>query len=107
MHTAESILGLLDRSDAAVKRAIKALAVKGFDGPDAAFLADIFRKLPLYDDRMTPPQYRRARKALRGYVDRLVEIANASMGEVAQPAPAESPAPRETELPPAVEWGIF
>ena len=87
MHTTETILELLDHSDLAVKRAIKALAPEGFDGPDAGFLADIFRKLPLYQDHMTQPQYRRARKALPGYVDRLLAIANASMGEVAQAAP--------------------
>jgi hypothetical protein len=78
MHTQETILALIQRSDAAVKRAIKALAPAGFDGPDAAFLADIYAKLPRYQDRMTPPQYRRARKALPGYVARLLEIANAA-----------------------------
>ena len=97
MHTTDTILALLDRSDAAVKRAIKALAPAGFDGPDAGFLADIFRKLPLYDDRMTGPQYRRARKALPGYVDRLLAIANGSMGEVAQVAPEPLPAPVPVE----------
>lgn len=103
MHTQETILSLIERSDLAVKRAIKALAPAGFDGPDAEFLADIFAKLPRYDDRMTPPQYRRARKALKGYVERLLAIANASMGEVAQKPEADLEPVSECRW----EWGSW
>ncbi|UIN38379.1 hypothetical protein [Methylobacterium oryzae] len=84
MHTEKTILALIASSDTAVKRAIKALAPAGFDGPDAAFLADIHAKLPRYNDRMTAPQYRRARKALAGYGEKLLAIANARMAEIDQ-----------------------
>lgn len=99
MHTIESITRLIQFSDEAVKRAITALAPQGFDGPDAEFLADIYRKLPLYQNRMTTAQYYRARKALPAYVGRLLEIANGGMGEVAHAEPQ----------PQALEdlWGIY
>ncbi|AMB48325.1 hypothetical protein [Methylobacterium sp. AMS5] len=115
MHTSETILALLERNDEAVKRAIKRLAGEGFgDGPDAGFLADINAKLPLYDDRMTPPQYRRARKALAGYVERLVEAANGRKGEAQKPAAPETPAPsgaaayKQAKDPDWADmWGMF
>ncbi|MCP1540126.1 hypothetical protein [Methylorubrum extorquens] len=108
MHTHETILALLQTSDRAVKRAIKALEPFGFDGPDGEFLADIHRKLPLYNDNMTPPQYRRARKALPGYLDRLVEIANRAVA----PAPAQEPLEEPAEVFSADEvdrwrWGSW
>ncbi|TXN08941.1 hypothetical protein FV222_00275 [Methylobacterium sp. WL103] len=103
MVTQEAILGLIETRYEAVKRAIKALAGEGFqDGPDAGFLADIARKLPLYDDRMTPPQYRRARRALVGYLDRLEAIANGRKGEAPKPAPAQPVAAVPQDV-----WGIF
>lgn len=110
MHTEETILALIASSDAAVKRAIKALAPAGFDGPDAQFLADIFAKLPRYGDRMTAPQYRRARKALPAYVERLLAIANARMAEIDQEieAPEAAPEPILERVPEdGYAWGSW
>lgn len=102
MHTHDTIASMLATNDEAVKRAITRLAGEGFEnGPDAGFLADIAHKLPLYQNRMTPPQYRRARKALRSYVDRLVEIANGSMSEIAHLLEPQAPSAPENV------WGIF
>jgi hypothetical protein len=110
MHTEKTILALIATSDAAVKRAIKALAPAGFDGPDAEFLADVFRKLPLYGDRMTHRQYRRARKALAGYVDWLLAIANARMTEIDHEIEEPDPSPeRILEVVPedGYAWGSW
>jgi len=110
MHTEKTILALIASSDAAVKRAIKALAPAGFDGPDAEFLADIHRKLPLYDDRMTQRQYRRARKALAGYAEKLLAIANARMAEIDQEieAPEAAPEPILERVPEdGYAWGSW
>nr|WP_042674817.1 hypothetical protein [Methylobacterium sp. B34] len=110
MHTEKTILALIASSNTAVKRAIKALAPTGFDGPDAAFLADIHAKLPLYNDRMTAPQYRRARKALAGYGEKLLAIANARMAEIDQEieAPEAAPEPILERVPEdGYAWGSW
>ena len=110
MHTEKTILALIASSDAAVKRAIKALAPEGFDGPEAQFLADVFAKLPHYNDRMKAPQYRRARKALAGYGDRLLAIANARMAEIDQEieAPEAAPEPVLERVPEdGYAWGSW
>lgn len=102
MHTAQTIALLIERNDEAVKRAIVRLVNEGVgEGPDWPFLLDIARKLPLYDNRMTPPQYRRARRALVAYAERLADLANGRPREALKPEPAP-------EVKPPVDlWGLF
>lgn len=103
------VLSLLATDDQAVVRAIKGLAARqtdaeraigatkesngrGFNAHDAPFLTDIARKLPLYNDRMTPKQLFRARQMLRKYTRQLLEIIQERGGlvEFAKPAKRET-----------------
>lgn len=104
MHTKDTILALLDRSDLAVGRALLALFNRqtaeeqgtgatveqngqGFNGVDASFgssLAVQFRD----KGSLSPRQIACGRKMLRKYAGQLAEIANAKA-----PAPVVAPAP--------------
>lgn len=104
--TKESVIQLLNTSDRAVKEAIKALHARqteseregkatylangvGFNRNDAPFLSDIARKLPYYNDNMTPRQLARARQMLPKYWRQLLEIAAEKGYRVVMPdAPA-------------------
>jgi hypothetical protein len=82
--TRDAVLELLQRSDDAVKKAIRQLAARADElgAEDVGFITDIARKLPLYRDNMTPRQLGRARKILPAYADQLLEEIEAKGGVV-------------------------
>lgn len=90
VYTKDDVLHLLQHSDKAVVKAIKALYARqtsdeqsegqtrhhngrGFNGRDAEFFTSIAKALPRYNDNMTWKQLRRARAQLRKYWRQLLE----------------------------------
>lgn len=97
--TREAVVALLLSSKAAVVRAIKQLHARqtadeqqtrttkerngrGFNANDAPFLSDIAKKLPRYNDNMTPRQLAKARRMLPKYARQLLEIIQENGGVV-------------------------
>ena len=101
--TRDDIVALLETSNKAVVRAIKQLYARqtsdeqstkttrvangrGFNAKDAPFLSDIARKLPRYNDQMTPKQTAVARKMLKKYWRQLLEVIEENGGQVSYSA---------------------
>jgi hypothetical protein len=126
------ILDLLERNDAAVVRGLKLIYARqtageqaslstrehngrGFTALDAPFLSDIARKLPRYNDHMTPRQMFKVRLKLKKYWKQLLEEIETKGGSVcytpARPKPAKQPAaepaPQQQPVSHAGEWGAF
>jgi hypothetical protein len=103
--TRERVLDLLDHSDAAVVRGLKAIFARqtadeqsdgttrhrnarGFAANDAEILSDIAKKLPRYHDRMTVRQTAFVRKRLKRYWRQLLEEVELAGRPVIWPAGA-------------------
>jgi hypothetical protein len=73
--TAGDVADLLTRSDDAVKRAIRQLSARAAElaAEDVEFITDIARKLPRYNNNMTPRQLGKARRVLPRYLRQLLE----------------------------------
>lgn len=122
--TKERVLTLLEQSDAAVARGLTQLYARqtsaernadttverngvGFNSRDAKVLSDIARRLPYYNNRMTPRQISMVRGMIKKYWRQLLDIIAENGQEVCYTAIslkgeiAEIKAAAETELSPA------
>jgi hypothetical protein len=121
--TKERVYTLLDQSDAAVVRALQQIYSRqtesercslatvasngvGFNAHDAKILSDIARRLPYYNNKMTPRQMTMVRRMIKKYWRQLLDIIAENGGEVSYSANslkheiAEVQATAEVEMTP-------
>lgn len=131
-----AIQALLDRNDDAVAKAVLTIFARqtaaeqasrqtiehngvGFSGTDAEFLSDIAKKLPLYNNRMTPRQIAKVRPKMKKYWRQLLQevetkggkvcykVAKSTKGEIANSPVRESAQPRLSDTAAPAGYGAW